>query len=592
MKRTFAALLLASSLAARAQAGPDDVYVRAFSLIEEATNASKSNQLRSAYDKFTEAQTVLKGIQQSSPNWNPTIIQLRLTQVEEALQGLKGKLPADATAAPIKPVVPDSASPAALVQQIQYLQAQNAALEAKLKEALSVQSGTLSIAEKARLEGELGKLTKEQEVLKVSLTQEKERAAAAEAKAKELEALAADGKKLRETAKAKAQLEDSVKDLGRQVARLQDAAKADAEKTAEAIKSTEAKAAAVSRQNEDLKMRLNDAESRLAALSTIEAKSRSLASDKADLEKQVAKLKSELAQKPAAAPAVDDRAAKESAKQIKQLQGDLADAQKKLASTESKLREATTKRKGSAAEQKIGELQARIDALEAKPAPYTKEEQALIRTAAGSPVVVVSATNNPATEKKSVRRIPPGAGTLVAEAERAFAGRRFAEAEQKFAAALSQDDNNVYLLSNLAAAQFEQGKLQDCEKHLLKALAADAEDPASLTLLGILRFRQDRFDEALTALSKSAQLSPNNADTQNYLGITLSQKGQRTAAEAALRKSLQLQADNPAAHHNLAIIYATQKPAFIELARFHYGKALSLGHPKNAELEKALDAAK
>jgi Flp pilus assembly protein TadD len=95
---------------------------------------------------------------------------------------------------------------------------------------------------------------------------------------------------------------------------------------------------------------------------------------------------------------------------------------------------------------------------------------------------------------------------------------------------LRQDDNNIYLLSNLGAAQFELGKLADCEKNVAKALKIDADDPAALTLLGILRFRQERWDDALTALSRSAQLAPNNADAQNYLGITLSQKGQRTAA--------------------------------------------------------------
>ena len=630
MKRTLCALLVASTLAARAQGGPDDVYVRAYALIEEASKASQANQVRSAYEKFSQAQTSLKELQKGYPNWNAPVVELKLRLVDEALEALKPKLPtAPADPAPMKPVVPDASSPAALGQRIQYLQAQNAALEAKLKEALSMQAGTLSIAERARLEADVTKLSKEQEVLKVSLAKEKETATAATAKAKDLESLAADGKKLRETAKAKAQLEDSVKDLGRQVARLQDGAKADAAKSAESIKAAEARASALQKQSDDLKTRLDEAQSRLAPLASAEAKSRSLAGEKADLEKEVSRLKTDLAQKPKAPErnaaveseiialkaqlklstqaqeaeqakatslskelkSVEERATKDSAKRIKQLQEDLADSQKKLASTETKLREATTKRKGPAADQRAVELQAKLDALEAKAAPYTKEEQALFKSP-NKAIVVGSVTNSSATDKKSVRIIPPGAGALVSEAERAFASRRFEEAEQKFAQALRQDDNNIYLLSNLGAAQFELGKLAECEKNVAKALKIDADDPAALTLLGILRFRQERWDDALTALSRSAQLAPNNADAQNYLGITLSQKGQRTAAEAALRKSLQLQADNPAAHYNLAVIYATQKPPFVELARFHYGKATGLGHPKNPEFEKALDAIK
>ncbi len=630
MKRTLCALLVASTLAARAQGGPDDAYVRAFALIEEASKANQANQLRSAYEKFSRAQTSLKELQKSDPNWNAPVVELRLRLVDEALKTLRPKLPAaSADPAPMKPVVPDASSPAALGQQIQYLQAQNAALEAKLKEALSMQSGTLSIAERARLEADITKLSKEQEVLKVSHAKEKETANAATAKAKDLEALAVDGKKVRETAKAKAQLEDSVKDLGRQVARLQDGAKADAARSVEAVKASEARVVALQKQADDLKIRLDEAQSRLAPLTSAESKAKALAAEKADLEKEVSRLKTELAQKPKAPErnppieseiialkaqlkrnsqaqeaqqakatslskelkSAEERATKDSVKRIKQLSEDLADSQKKLASTESKLRDATTKRKGSAADQRAVELQAKLDAIEAKAVPYTKEEQALFKSP-NKAIIVGSVTNSSATDKKSVRIIPPGAGPLVSEAERAFAARRFEEAEQKFAQALRQDDNNIYLLSNLGAAQFELGKLADCEKNVAKALKIDADDPAALTLLGILRFRQESWDDALTALSRSAQLAPNNADAQNYLGITLSQKGQRTAAEAALRKSVQLQADNPAAHYNLAVIYATQKPPFVELARFHYGKATGLGHPKNPEFEKALDAAK
>jgi Flp pilus assembly protein TadD len=106
--------------------------------------------------------------------------------------------------------------------------------------------------------------------------------------------------------------------------------------------------------------------------------------------------------------------------------------------------------------------------------------------------------------------------------------------------------------------------------------------------MGMLRFQQGKYDEALDVLSRSAQLDPKNADTQNYLGITLGQKGQREAAETALRKAIQLNPNYAGAHYNLAIIYAAQKPPFIELAKFHYNKALSLGQPANTDLEKEL----
>ena len=64
----------------------------------------------------------------------------------------------------------------------------------------------------------------------------------------------------------------------------------------------------------------------------------------------------------------------------------------------------------------------------------------------------------------------------------------------------------------------------------------------------------------------------------------------RGPAETALRKAIQLEPAYGSAHHNLAVIHATQKPPLTELARWHYQKAINAGHPRNAELEKLFDS--
>ena len=69
----------------------------------------------------------------------------------------------------------------------------------------------------------------------------------------------------------------------------------------------------------------------------------------------------------------------------------------------------------------------------------------------------------------------------------------------------------------------------------------------------------------------------------------MSNKGQRAAAETALRKAIQLNPNYEDAHYNLAVVYATQKPPFLELARWHYQKALAYGHQANAEVEKMIE---
>jgi hypothetical protein len=40
---------------------------------------------------------------------------------------------------------------------------------------------------------------------------------------------------------------------------------------------------------------------------------------------------------------------------------------------------------------------------------------------------------------------------------------------------------------------------------------------------------------------------------------------------------------------NLAVVYANQKPPFLELARWHYNKAVTAGMARDGEIEKKLD---
>jgi tetratricopeptide (TPR) repeat protein len=250
------------------------------------------------------------------------------------------------------------------------------------------------------------------------------------------------------------------------------------------------------------------------------------------------------------------------------------------------------------AQRELKTLRARLSALEATPVPYTAEELALFQKSPPTLAANVG-TRSPAPAPGAAppaegpisqisRGIPPGAGALVLAAERAFNRANFPEAEQKYLEVLRQDENNVLMLGNLAAAQLEMGRVGEAEKNVVRALQMDPNDHFTLYLLGRIRFQQEKLDAALDALSRSVQARPEYAPAQNYLGIVLSEKGLRGPAEAALRRAVQLQPDYAAAHNNLALVYATQKPPALALARWHYRKALAAGHPKNSEIEKLL----
>ncbi|HKI69397.1 MAG TPA: tetratricopeptide repeat protein, partial [Verrucomicrobiae bacterium] len=150
------------------------------------------------------------------------------------------------------------------------------------------------------------------------------------------------------------------------------------------------------------------------------------------------------------------------------------------------------------------------------------------------------------------------------------------------------DKNNTYALANLAAIEVEMKHLDEAQKHILQAVQQAPNDAYNLSILGYLRLQQGKYDEALSALSRAAKLNPNNAEIENYLGVVLGHKGLRNQAETALRKAIQINPKYGSAHNNLAVIYITQKPPLVALARWHYQKALADGQPRNPELEKLL----
>ena len=258
--------------------------------------------------------------------------------------------------------------------------------------------------------------------------------------------------------------------------------------------------------------------------------------------------------------------------------------QKKL---DSALRELVRGKTGPAttraqeAANQLAALRARIEVLEARPVPYSAEELALMKR----PEPRLARVESKPAEKPSASSV-----TLMAEAQRSFTARQYDKAEEKYQQVLRQDDRNATTLANLAITQMELNRLDEAEKQAQQAVTVAPNNALGHSVLGQIRSRQGRYDEAVEELSRAAQLDPQSAEVQNHLGIALSHKGLRVPAESALRKAIQLEPGYGSAHNNLAVIYLNQKPPMVELARWHYQKALAAGHPKNPELEQAREA--
>jgi cytochrome c-type biogenesis protein CcmH/NrfG len=232
--------------------------------------------------------------------------------------------------------------------------------------------------------------------------------------------------------------------------------------------------------------------------------------------------------------------------------------------------------------QQVDTLRARIAVDEAQAVPYTPEELALFKQP--SPPLTADAD----VETKSIHQLPGGMAALAVEAQNYYSTKQYGKAEADYQEILRQDENNGLALANLAAIELEENKLDDADKHIQAALAQSPNDAYNLTVLGRIRFAEARYAEALDALSRAENLDPQNPDIENYLGVTLAEKGLRAQAETALRRAVQLDPNDAAAHNNLAVIYLTQKPPLVELARWHYEKAIANGQPRNSALEKLL----
>jgi Flp pilus assembly protein TadD len=588
----------------------DEQYVRIYNLIQQADALRTSGAAQEALPKYLEAQTALTQIQRINPLWNPKVVSYRLNYLATRIAEIPGAQLPPTTGTPDKqPPVSSAASRAAVVagsapnteagqqlaglqEAVKQLQAEKMILEAKLKEALATQPAVIDPRELAKAQEKVQALLKENELLKAGLEQEKNRPAAVSAKELEeakrllaetnarLMAQQASNEKL--TAEKTALQEQ----LGKAATNVEVAAALRAENELLKKQLTEAKAAATATDSEKASAtakKLAEAEARIA---TMASDAEVLRLEKLALE---ARLKNGPTNLVKSAIVPRDGAAA----QIKELERQRDELYKILErrdreSGDGRNRELTAKVEQLTRE--VATLKSRVEVFEARAIPYSAEELALFQQSKPKPAPVPEKIESKAADgRKTVRELPQGTVALVAQAEKFFQAKQYDKAEENYLEILRQDENNAYTLANLGAIQLELGRLNEAETNIVRALAISPDDAHASSLLGYLKFRQQKYDDAVVALNRAAKLNPQNADIQNYLGVTLSQKGLRGPAEQAFRKAVVIDPNHAGAQNNLAVFYASENPPNVALARFHYQKALTVGHPRNPELEKLFE---
>ena len=586
-------LLVAGLTAARGQQNADDQYIVIYGLIQQADTLAGSGRPQAALTQYADAQQELAKFEKVYPSWNPKIVNFRLSYVAGKIAGLKAQLPEPQVPAPVTGVLnaPPSgtAAPAPaddLRGQVQALQAANTTLQAKLKEALAAQPVATDSRELMKAQEKISTLMKENDLLKVSLAQGKSRT--------NVVTTAAEAAALTQAQRA---LTDANQKLSEQIARADKLAldNRTLQTRLQTLLANPGALDAMRAENALLKKQVADLKT---AATNSAASADRLNADLKQARLQIATLQSDVQIRQLEKLALENRLSKNPVVVVKapsadhlnnearigELTQERNDLLAKLGAANKELYGA--KKQNTAAQ--IGDLNDQIKTLRARLAvdeslavPYTPEELALFRQAEPQPA-------GPGTEKKSMKELPEGSGQLVAEAQRFFAAKQYTKAEDNYQKILQRDESNPIVLGNLAAIEMEQGKLDEAEKHLAAAVAQNPDDAYNLSMLGYLKYRQEKYDDALNVLSRAAKLDPQNPEIENYLGVTLSHKGLRVQAEAALRKAVQIAPNYAAAHNNLAVIYINQTPPLVQLARWHYQKALAAGQPPNPDLEKAL----
>lgn len=593
--------------AAEQDTNVDDLYIQVYNTILGADEAWQMGKKREAWQLYQQAQSFLKDIKTQYPNWNQKLIDFRLSYIDAKLEQFADN-EKDISKEPVhtdKVTTNNVANSDLSVQeeieklrtQVAQLQSVRTELEKRLKEATSAQPATSDPEQLANAEKTIAELTQINTQLQTQLSQFKESASAKKVDTTQKEIDPQTTKQLENAQEQINQLKQQVDSLKKENQSLQNtistssSQKASSPVTEKTIE-LEKQLNALKKENSNLHEKI---ETQDKVIKENEKLQESTNEELNKLRLSTAQLADDLKntrQMIKAEPTVEQSDLERLKSRISTLENSLSalEAENKI------LRNASSSRGADRVVKDIDRLRSKIAIYERNKEPYSPEELALMQP--GKPIrigaTLDNATSSNESENSQIRQdtlryaAPKEGKEIAAEGVKEFAAGHMNEAERLFQRLLSMDENNVYTLGNLGAAQLELNKLQEAEINLKKAYSIDPTDTYVLNLLAILNLKNEKIDDAFELLCSSAKIDPNNAETQNYLGMVLGERGLRADAEKAFRSAVKIDPNYLVAHYNLAVLYATTKPAYPRLANYHYQKAISLGASPNPEFEKTL----
>jgi tetratricopeptide (TPR) repeat protein len=575
----LAALLLAAP-SLHPAASPQDDYLQIYVMINEGDKLDNSGQKSQAREKYETALNKLDKLKNENPEWEPTIVKYRIKYLNDKLSNLKSAK--DASPAPSEKPAATTAKPATTPPPSSTPAPAPSETPAPAMQKSEVAAPAVTSDDPSALRQKIIALTGDLESTRTELKQAKN----------ELEQALTEKKQLKEKLGASPSPDANVAKLQEDNATLRQKLTA----TEESLK--KAAGGELSGEMTSLRGQVDSLEKKLAEAN---ARSAELTRANDDYKKQIASMTTQL-QAAGTVGKSDSTLAKENA----MLRSILDRQLKEQARREAARRLVLDEFKNLAVSTEA--LKTQMEVLSSPLVSLSNEEQDMLKFSAPSLVTPAPAApstsstsgNTPTLSKDAEKpaspesfsekpRIPDEFKDVAAKATSLYNEKKFDEAAAAYEQILVKYPQSIYALSNLGVVRFQQQKYPEAEKPLREAIRVAPNDAFSHSVLGIVLVQQEKYDDAIQVLSRAVALDPNDAKTRNYLGISSSRKGLQEAAEQECRKAIELDDSYGDAHFNLAVIYATQNPPSKELAKRHYNRALELGVPKDAELEKLLN---
>jgi len=578
---SLAAVLLLATPSSHPAASPQDDYLQIYVMINEGDKLDNSGQKSQAREKYENALNKLEKLKNENPEWEPTIVKYRIKYLNDKLSNLKSAK--DAAPAPAeKPAAPAAEKPATTPPPAPAPAPTPSESPTPAIQKSEASAPAVTSDDPSALRQKIIALTGDLESTRTELKQAKN----------DLEQALTEKKQLKEKLAASPAPDANVAKLQEENTTLRQKLTA----TEESLK--KAAGGELSGEMTSLRGQVDSLEKKLAEAN---ARSAELTRANDDYKKQIASLTTQL-QAAGTAGKSDSTLAKENA----MLRSILDRQLKEQARREAARRLVLDEFKNLAVSTEA--LKTQMEVLSSPLVSLTNEEQDMLKVSAPSlvapepaaPSSSSSSGNTPTLSKDAEKpaspesfsekpRIPEEFKDVAAKATSLYNEKKFDEAAAAYEQILAKYPQSIYALSNLGVVRFQQQKYPEAEKPLREAIRVAPNDAFSHSVLGIVLVQQEKYDDAIQVLSRAVALDPNDAKTRNYLGISSSRKGLQEAAEQECRKAIELDEGYGDAHFNLAVIYATQNPPSKELAKRHYNRALELGVPKDAELEKLLN---